>query len=123
MTEFKRKPITQVLVSEVIQDNLENFLHICRITGTPHAIWTKGMIIIVHPARATEKIVEREFDGSRIYELVVFVNYPNYTKTIKWKEGTFELPLRNYTNFPRFCELANWIKQQPEWKQKVEDTS
>ena len=122
MTEFRMKPIKEVLVSEVVQERLENFLYTCRITNAPNAIWTEGMIILVFPARATEKIVEREFEGNRIYELVVFVKYPQYSKTVKWNGGTFELPLRNYTNYPRFCELANWIKSQPVWNESGEET-
>ena len=56
----------------------------------------------------------------KIYEKVVFVKYPKYTKTVKWNGGNFELGLRNYKNFPRFVELAKWIKTQPVWNETLE---
>ena len=65
MTEFKRNPVKEVLVSELIQDDIETFLYTCRISNISNAIWTNGMIILVFPAHATEKIVERQFDGNR----------------------------------------------------------
>ena len=122
MTVFTLKPIKEVIISELIQENIEDFLHTCRIIGIHHAIWAEGMIILVIPARASEKIIEREFEGNRIYELAVFVKYSKYTKTVTWNGGTFELPLRNYTNYPRFCELANWIKTQPVWNESRESS-
>ena len=123
MTEFKRKSVKEVLVSELIQDDLETFLYTCSISNIDNAIWANGMIILIFPARATEKIIERQFEGSRIYDQVVFVKYPKYSKTVKSNGGIFELALRNYTNHPRFREFAKWIKSQPEWNVKPETTS
>jgi len=116
MTEFKIKPVKQVLITDLFQDELENFLYLCRTSNTPSAIWVEGMIIGLLPALQTEKNVERQFEGVRIYEKVVFVKYPKYEKTVKWNGGNYELPLRNYMNIPRFRELARWIKSQPAWK-------
>jgi hypothetical protein len=120
MTIFTIKPIKEVMVSELIQESLENFLYTCKIVGVHNAIWAQGMIILVMPAKATDKIAERQLNGSRFYELVVFVKFPKYAKSVAWNGGTFELPLRDYTNYPRFCEFADWVKQQPEWKEKME---
>ena len=116
MTEFRIKPIKEVLITDLIQDDLENFLYINRVINNSSAIWVEGMIIGLLPSPATEKNVERYFEGTRIYEKVVFVKYPKYTKTVKWNGGTYELPLRNYMNMPRFRELAKWIKTQPVWE-------
>jgi hypothetical protein len=123
MIEFKRKSVKEVFVSELIQDDIENFLYTCRISNISNAIWTNGIIILIFPAHATEKIVERQFDGCRIYDQVVFVKYPKYAKTVKWNGGIFELALRNYTNHSRFREFAKWIKLQPEWSIVPEKTS
>jgi len=120
MTTFTKKPVKEVMISELIQESLESFLHTCKIVGINNAIWTQGMIILVMPAKATEKIAEKQLDGSRFYELAVFVKFPKYAKTVTWNGGTFELPLRDYTNYPRFCEFADWVKQQPEWKEERE---
>ncbi len=120
MTVFKIRPVKEVLITDLIQDELENFLYICRISNIHGAIWVEGMIIFLVPALQTDKNVERQFDGSRIYEKVIFVKYPKYTQTVKWNGGNYELPLRNYMNIPRFRELAKWIKFQPVWKTKPE---
>ena len=120
MTEFKMKPIKEVMITELIQDDLENFLYICRVNNIPSVIWVEGMIIILSIAGRSEKNVEREFDGYRMYEKVVFVKYPKYTKTVKWNGGNYELALRNYKNIPRFVELAKWIKTQPVWNETLE---
>ena len=120
MTEFKIKPVKEVFITDLIQDELENFLYICRISDIPSAIWVEGMIIFLVTALCIGKNVERQFEGSRIYEKVIFVKYPKYTQTVKWNGGNYELPLRNYMNYPRFRELAKWIKSQPVWKTKLE---
>jgi len=116
MTEFKIKPVKEVIITDLFQEEIENFLYICRIVGVHSAIWVEGMITLLVPAPATEKNVERYYEGIRIYERVVFVKYPKYTKSVKWNGGSYELPLRNYKNIPRFRELAKWVKMQPAWK-------
>ena len=120
MIEFKIKPVKEVLITDLIQDDLENFLYISRVSNASSAIWVEDMIIGLLPSPTTEKNVERYFEGIRIYEKVVFVKYPKYTKTVKWNGGNFELGLRNYKNFPRFVELAKWIKTKPVWNETLE---
>ena len=115
MTEFKLETIQKVIIQEISQDDLENFLYICRISNIPNAIWVDGMIILLVTAHATEKNTERFFEGSRIYERVIFVKYPKYSKTAKGNGGSYELALRNYMNIPRFREFAKWIKSQSCW--------
>jgi hypothetical protein len=117
LTLFTIKPVEEVLIADLIQDDLENFLYISRVSNASSAIWVDGMIIGLHPSPPAEKNVERYFEGTRIYERVVFVKYPKYAKTVKWNGGIFELPLRNYKNISRFCELAKWIKTQPVWNE------
>ena len=117
MIEFKIKPVKEVLITDLIQDDLENFLYISRVSNASSAIWVEGMIIGLLPSPTTEKNVERYFEGTRIYERVVFVKYPKYAKAVKWNGGNYELALRNYKNIPRFVELAKWIKTQPVWNE------
>jgi len=106
-----------MIVSDLVQEDLESFLYTCRISNIPNAIWVDGIIIILLFAENSEKNTERLFNGLRLYERVIFVKYPKYSKTIKWNGGSYELALRNYKNFPRFVELANWIKTQPVWNE------
>ena len=122
LTLFTIKPVEEVLIADLIQDDLENFLYISRVSNASSAIWVDGMIIGLHPSPPTEKNVERYFEGTRIYERVVFVKYPKYAKAVKWNGGNYELALRNYKNIPRFVELAKWIKTQPVWNEVREDS-
>lgn len=115
MTEFKIKPVKEVIVNDLIHDDLENFLHICRISQVQSAIWVDGIIILLVFFPFTETSSKQHMGGIRNYERVAFVKYPKYTKTVKWNGGNYELPLRNYNNFPRFKEFAKWIKSQSEW--------
>jgi hypothetical protein len=117
MTEFKIKPVKEILITDLVQEDLENFLYISRVSNASSAIWVEGMIIGLLPSPTTEKNVERYFEGTRIYERVVFVKYPKYAKAVKWNGGNYELALRNYKNIPRFVELAKWIKTQPVWNE------
>ena len=116
MTEFKIKPVKEVLITDLIHEEIENFLYMCRISNIPNAIWVEGIIILLTPSMNTEKNVERQFEGIRMYDKLIFVKYPKYTKTVKWNGGIYELPLRNYMNIPRFRELAKWVKSQPVWE-------
>ena len=117
MIEFKIKPIKEILITDLVQDDLENFLYISRVSNATSAIWVENMIIGLIPPLTSEKNVERYFEGTKIYERVFFVKYPKYTKTVKWNGGNYELALRNYKNIPRFVELAKWIKTQPVWNE------
>ena len=116
MTEFKMKPVKEVLITDLIHEEIENFLYMCRISNIPTAIWVEGIIILLTPSMNTEKNVERQFEGIRMYDKLIFVKYPKYTKTVKWNGGIYELPLRNYMNIQRFRELAKWVKSQPVWE-------
>lgn len=116
MTEFKMKAVKEVLITDLIHEEIENFLYMCRISNIPTAIWVDGIIILLTPSMNTEKNVERQFEGIRMYDKLIFVKYPKYTKTVKWNGGIYELPLRNYMNIQRFRELAKWVKSQPVWE-------
>ena len=116
MTEFKMKAVKEVLITDLIHEEIENFLYMCRISNIPTAIWVEGIIILLTPSMNTEKNVERQFEGIRMYDKLIFVKYPKYTKTVKWNGGIYELPLRNYMNIQRFRELAKWVKSQPVWE-------
>ena len=116
MTEFKMKAVKEVLITDLIHEEIENFLYMCRISNIPTAIWVEGIIILLTPSMNTEKNVERQFEGIRMYDKLIFVKYPKYTNTVKWNGGIYELPLRNYMNMPRFRELAKWIQTQPVWE-------
>ena len=115
MINFVHKPVNEVLVGDLLQESIENFLHVCKIQMVPNAIWVDGIIILIAPTPRTDKMVDKYLEGKRMYDLVVFVKYPKYTETVKHNGGTFEFPLRNYKNYTRFKELAKWIKSQPEW--------
>jgi hypothetical protein len=117
LTVFTLKPVKEVIVTELVQEDLEIFLFSCRIGSVSNVIWVDGMIIILILSTPTEKNVERYFEGYRIYEKIIFVKYPKYSKTVKWNGGSFELALKNYKNHPRFVELAKWIKTQSVWNE------
>jgi len=123
MTVFTMKPVKEVFINDLVQEDLENFLYIGRVTNLVNAIWVEGIILVFHGAMPSEKNSERYFEGYRVYEKVSFVKYPKYTKTVKWNGGTYELALKNYKNNPRFVELANWIKSQPVWNIVLEISS
>ena len=89
MTEFKIKLVKEVLITDLFQDELENFLYICRISNIPNVIWVEGMIIFLDLALRTDKNAEWEFEGKRIYEKVIFVKYQKYTQTVKWNGGNY----------------------------------
>jgi len=123
MTNFVQRPVTEVFVGDLIQESLENFLHTCKISMIPNAIWVDGVIIFLSISFTSDKNIERYFEGKRMYDSVVFVKYPKYTKTVKFNGGNFEFPLRNYKNHTRFKEFAKWIKSQPEWNKIPEALS
>ena len=116
MTEFRIEPIQEVIVNDLHQDSLDNFLYSYRCFGIATAIWIDGIIIqlVVNPK---SKLFEKyDLIGKRLYEQVIFAKYPEYKKTVKLVGGNYEIALRNYNNFPRFRELAKWIKTQPVWE-------
>lgn len=123
MTEFKIEPIQQVIIHDLIHDDLENYLHVCYLSGTISSIWVDGMIIGLVPLDSAQLSSEQSMKNIKYYEKLVFVKYPKYTKSVKWNGGNYELVLRNYTNYPRFVELAKWIKSQPVWKMTPEKKS
>ncbi len=116
MTEFRIEPVNEVIVNDLHQDSLDNFLYSYRCFGIATAIWVDGIIIqlVVNPKN---KLLEKyDLSGTRLYEQIIFVKYPEYKKTVKLGDENYEIALRNYNNFPRFRELAKWIKTQPVWE-------
>jgi hypothetical protein len=80
------------------------------------AIWVDGIIIGLVPLASSQTAAEQSIKNLKYYEKIIFVKYSKYTKSVKWNGGNYELVLRNYKNYPRFVELAKWIKSQPIWK-------
>ena len=116
MTEFKLEPIQQMIIHDLIHDDVENFLHVCYVGNVISAIWVDGIIIGLEPLASSQTDAEQSIKNLKYYEKMVFVKYSKYTKSVKWNGGNYELVLRNYKNYPRFVELAKWIKSQPIWK-------
>ena len=116
MTEFKLEPIQQMIIHDLIHDDVENFLHVCYVGNVISAIWVDGIIIGLEPLASSQTDAEQSIKNLKYYEKMVFVKYSKYTKSVKWNGGNYELVLRNYENYPRFVELAKWIKSQPIWK-------
>ena len=116
MTEFKLEPIQQVIIHDLIHDDVENFLHVSYVYGVISAIWVDGIIIGLDELVSSQTRSEQSIKNLKYYEKLVFVKYPKYTKSVKWNGGNYELVLRNYKNYPRFVELAKWIKSQLIWK-------
>ena len=115
MINIIHRPVNEIFVGDLIQESLENFLYTCKISMIPNAIWVDGVIIVLSPSFTSDNNIERFFEGKRMYDSVVFVKYPQYTKTVKHNGDNFEFPLRNYENYTRFKEFVKWIKLQPEW--------
>ena len=116
MTEFKLEPIKQVIIQDIIHQDIDVFLHQCYTVTEISARWVDGMIIVFRMLTAYDNAYKDLIAGIRHYESLTFVKYPNYVKSVKWNGGNFELMLVDYSNNPRFVELAKWIKSQPIWK-------
>ena len=115
MTEFRIEPINEVIVTDLHQDSLDNFLYSYRCFGIATAIWVDGIIIQLVVNSKSKLFEKYDLIGKRLYEQVIFAKYPEYKKTVKLVGGNYEIALRNYNNFPRFRELAKWIKTQSVW--------
>ena len=116
MTKFRIEPINEVIVTDLHQDSLDNFLYSYRCFGITTAIWVDGIIIQLVVNSKSKLFEKYDLIGKRLYEQVIFAKYPEYKKTVKLVGGNYEIALRNYNNFPRFRELAKWIKTQPVWE-------
>ena len=116
MTKFKIEPINEVIVTDLHQDSLDNFLYSYRCFGITTAIWVDGIIIQLVVNSKSKLFEKYDLIGKRLYEQLIFAKYPEYTKTVKLGKENYEIALRNYNNFPRFRELAKWIKTQPVWE-------
>lgn len=115
MTEFKLEPVKQVIIQDIIHQDIDIFLHQCYTDTEICARWVDEMIITLRPLSGSGAY-KTMIEGIRYYESLTFVKYPNYIKSVKWNGGNYELMLLDYSNNPRFCELAKWIKSQPIWK-------
>ena len=116
MTEFRIVPINEVIVTDLHQDSLDNFLYSYRCFGISTAIWVDGIILQLVVNSKSKLFEKYDLIGKRLYEQLIFAKYPEYTKTVKLGKENYEIALRNYNNFPRFRELAKWIKTQPVWE-------
>ena len=116
LVEFRLEPIKQMVIQNLIQEDIENFLHQCYVNNTTSAFWVNGMIIRTdnYTGGFDEKF-KKMMSGTKYFEKVTFVKFPEYTQKVKWSGGNYELVLLNYRNNFRFCSLAKWIKSQPIW--------
>ena len=125
MTEFTHEPFEKIIIKNLVQETLKNFLYQCYSCHAPDAIWVDG--ILMYPHRYKSGTSTREYDdmvkGIKYYETLYFVKFPKYKLTLKWKEGgSYEVRLLHYNNNPQIRELAKWIKSQPIWNTVPEKT-
>jgi len=120
MTEFKLEPIKQVIIHDLVHESLDNFLQQCATLGITFVRWVDGMMIYFSFLISDVEAYKKSIEGIKYYEKVIFVKVPKYSEKVKWNGGNFEVALLNYNNYPRFRELAKWIKSQPIWKSKPE---
>jgi len=116
MTKFKLEPIKQVIIHDLVQESLDNFLHQCIAQGTTTVKWVNGIIIEFTLQFSPDESYKKSIEGTKYYEKLIFVKFHKYSKKVKWNGGNYEIILLNYSNNERFRELAKWIKSQPIWK-------
>jgi len=120
MIEFKMKPIQQIVIHDLVQETLENLLYQYYASENTYAFWADGIIISIDSTSGYEESFKKLLEGIKIFERVVFVKYPKYTKNAKWNGGNFEVMLLNCNNNPLLKALAKWIKTQSIWKTTTE---
>jgi len=120
MTEFKVEPIKQLIIHDLVQESLDNFLHQCLAHRITDVNWVDGVIIHYNVLNSPDELFKKSIEGTKYYEKLIFVKFQKYSKTIKWNGGNYEIILLNYSNNERFRELAKWIKSQPIWKSEPE---
>jgi len=116
MTEFKLEPIKQVIIHDLVQESLDNFLHQCLAQGITTVKWVDGMIIDFTLIYSPDESYKKSLEGAKYYEKLIFVKFQKYSKNVKWNGGNYEIILLNYSNNERFRKLAKWIKTQPIWE-------
>jgi len=121
MTEFKLEPIKQVIIHDLVHESFDNFLQQCVTLGITSVEWVDGVMIYLSTSFSNEEVYRKSMKGIKYYEKLIFVKLPKYSEKVKWNGGNFEIALLNYNNFPRFRELAKWIKSQPAWKSEPDE--
>ena len=121
MTEFVFEPIKKIIIQNIIQETLDNFLHQCYSRSQTECVWTDGIILDVQTFMKSDGAYTNMTDGIKYWEKLSFVKFPKYQKSVKWNGGNFELIVLNYNNNSRHKSLAKWIKSHPVWKTIPED--
>lgn len=119
MTEFKIVSTKQVIIHELVQEDLDNFMHYCVVNDHHSAYWNNGMIIDIARYPWTDFTIVKTFSDIELYMKLIFVKYPKYSRKINWSEGVYELNLLDKSNSSKFTDITKWIKTQPIWNQNV----
>ena len=124
MTEFLHEPFEKIIVKNLVNEDLDNFIYQRLPHSSPEVFWVDGMIISIPKLRygAGEKEYDDMVTGIQYFEKVVFIKLPKYTLSVTWHDGVDYLRLLNYSNNAKFKELAKWIKSQPIWNTVPEKT-
>jgi len=99
MTKFKLEPIKQVIIHDLVQENLDNFLHQFLAQGQTTAKWVDGIIIDHTVIYSPEESYKKSIEGTKYYEKLIFVKFQKYSKKVKWNGGNYEIDLLNYYLF------------------------
>jgi len=117
MMEIKYQPIKQLVILELVHMNLDNYIDRCVVINQSWETWVNGMIVDIDTMRSCDEKYRNFLQGIEMFERVTFVKFPKYANKIKWSSGHYEVPVIDYSGYPSYVELSEWIKKQPIWNQ------
>jgi hypothetical protein len=122
MVEFEYQPWKKIVVHEVLKRSLEAFLSQSSLgvqaggIGRP-LLWVDGMIFMRVQLPDTDEIVKEKVQGVLHYSNISYVMHEKYKSEFK-VAGNIRIPVLDVSNNKIFREMATWIKENFEKKNK-----
>ena len=124
MVDIEYKPISKIIVHEIIRTEFQDFLNMFAIpqrpgAPRPSARWIDGILFTFIPFPPSPEALRDKIEGIIHWELVNFTEMEQYTSTVTNPETNITMNVLDNSTNTAVSDFIRWLKNDSQWSTMV----
>lgn len=120
MVEIEYKPIQKIIVHEIMQNSMDEFLDNFVRPVPPNippviARWIDGVVFIFQSYPRSPETMRESLEGTVHWEIVNFTEMNEYMETLVNPRNQSMIKVIDNSSNTAVSDFIRWLKRQPQW--------